>query len=130
MHSAAAATFGRLHHAPSWHLPSTSSCSSSGSSRVRIPSSPFNGGASRGATRAGAARRGPPGEQRFPVGEYGERIVVASYDDEEEGNTGDIKLECDESGCVIVKTVSKTLEEEDDKTGYLCCDLTGLLTLH
>lgn len=59
------------------------------------------------------------------MGEYGERIVVASYDDGEGEHGGDIKLECDESGCVVVKTTSKTLEEEFDKTGFLCCDLTG-----
>jgi len=95
---------------------------------VRIPS-PFGARARTRATSgrtAAAARRGPQGEQRYPVGEYGERIVVASYDDDgEEENGGDIKLECDESGCVVVKTTSKTLEEEDYKSGFLCCDLTG-----
>lgn len=51
--------------------------------------------------------------------------MVASYDDGDEDDGGDIKLECDESGCVVVKTTSKSLEEEGDKTGFLCCDLTG-----
>ena len=50
-------------------------------------------------------------------------MVSSSYDDG--GDDGDIKLECDESGCVMVKTTSKTLEEEDDRGGFLCCDLTG-----
>lgn len=129
----AAATFGRLHHAP---LASTAflnggrngECCSSSSREVRVRSR-FGGQGRDGVVvvqrgrrwRAGARREG---EQRLPVGEYGERIVVASYDDEG-GASEDIKLECDESGCVIVKTTSKTLEEEDDRGAFLCCDLTG-----
>ncbi|KAG0610390.1 hypothetical protein M758_7G062100 [Ceratodon purpureus] len=127
----AAATFGRLrHNAPLQQgLHHNGECCTSSASGVRIRSQ--GGGrrsagalAARGRDWRAAGRRGE-GEQRFPVGEYGERIVVSSYDDDG-GDAGDeIKLECDESGCVVVKTTSKTLEEEDDRTGFLCCDLTG-----
>lgn len=126
----AAATFGRLRHAPLQGLHHSGECCTS-SSGVRIRCG--FGGAQRRDVAVGVKERGRDwraagrrgeGEQRFPVGEYGERIVVSSYDQGED--VGDeIKLECDESGCVMVKTTSKTLEEEDDRTGFLCCDLTG-----
>jgi len=66
-----------------------------------------------------------PGEG-IPVGEFGQRIVVPEYDEDEDvDGEGEIKLECDESGCVIVMEKFKTLAEEAGGDGYLRCDLTG-----
>lgn len=66
------------------------------------------------------------GGTRYPVGEFGERILVSSDDEDgEDGDVGEIRLECDESGCVLVMPKSRTLAEEDDGGGFLRCDLTG-----
>jgi hypothetical protein len=124
----AAATLGRLASTTTRGLHHNGDCCTSsrdaGQVRIRgrLGGAQRSGGV-RGRDWRAAGRRGE-GEQRFPVGEYGERIVVAAYDDGE-GTGDEIKLECDASGCVIVKTTSKTLEEEDDRGGFLCCDLTG-----
>jgi hypothetical protein len=136
----AAATFGRLLYVPQLQQAYRSSgecCTSSsgaggGGGRVGLCSAgdelrrtqKWGDGilrAKRG--RIIAARRGS-GEQRFPVGEYGERIVVSAYEDED-NDEEEIRLECDENGCVIVKASSKNLEELNDRGGFLCCDLSG-----
>ncbi|KAI5083167.1 hypothetical protein GOP47_0002910 [Adiantum capillus-veneris] len=55
------------------------------------------------------------------VGEYGARIIVCEDDNED---FGEIKLECDESGCVVVMPKMKALRDEN-ASGHLRCDLTG-----
>ncbi|KAH7421879.1 hypothetical protein KP509_13G079500 [Ceratopteris richardii] len=57
------------------------------------------------------------------VGEYGERIVIPGEDQDGE-EIGEIKLECDESGCAYIMT--KTMaSEEDTANRQLRCDFTG-----
>eukprot|EP00475_Leptophrys_vorax_P002384 TRINITY_DN11327_c0_g1_i1.p1 TRINITY_DN11327_c0_g1~~TRINITY_DN11327_c0_g1_i1.p1 ORF type:complete len:286 (-),score=17.18 TRINITY_DN11327_c0_g1_i1:96-953(-) len=68
------------------------------------------------------AEKGP----QSPVGEYGERVMVGSAEEEERSGDDEmaIKLECDESGCVLV--VGKNVKSlDDDAQGYLQCNLTG-----
>lgn len=57
------------------------------------------------------------------AGEYGARILVPSYE-EDNKEFGEIKLECDESGCVLVMPKTKALGN-DNSSGHLRCDLTG-----
>lgn len=57
------------------------------------------------------------------AGEYGARILVPNHDDDNK-EFGEIKLECDESGCVLVMPKTKSLGE-DDASGHLRCNLTG-----
>lgn len=133
----AASTFARLRCVPqlcrAYHSAGGRCCHDGGPARfVSVRRDEFGGSPKRDIATLRvtsgriAARRGD-GEQRFPVGEYGERIVVSSYEDQEEDDDEDeFKLEYEENGCVLVKSSSKTLEEEeDDRGGFLCCDFTG-----
>lgn len=72
--------------------------------------------------RAGDGEEGFSGENLF-AGEYGARIVVPNYEDDNK-EFGEIKLECDESGCVLIMPKTRALGEEDTG-GHLRCDLTG-----
>ncbi|GJP43954.1 hypothetical protein CLOM_g3353 [Closterium sp. NIES-68] len=63
---------------------------------------------------------------RGPIGEYGERVMVGDAGEEEAAGDEEmaIKLECDESGCVLV--VGRNVPTlDDDSQGYLQCNLTG-----
>ena len=83
------------------------------------------------ALTSGPSRPGPPPYTPAPLGEYGERIIVGEFEDEDEDMN--IKLECDESGCVIVVGKKLTTLMEDKSEGLLHCSLTGqfsLLSVH
>lgn len=83
-------------------------------------------GAVRRRRRTGSRLAARGGGTRYPVGEFGERILVLGDDEDgDDGDLGEIRLECDESGCVLVMPKSRTLAEEDDGGGFLRCDLTG-----
>ncbi|CAI5507895.1 unnamed protein product [Closterium sp. Naga37s-1] len=63
---------------------------------------------------------------RGPIGEFGERVMVGDAGEEEQAGDEEmaIKLECDESGCVLV--VGRNVPNlDDDSQGYLQCNLTG-----
>lgn len=62
----------------------------------------------------------------IPVGEYGERYLVPNHMEDEDDGLGDVRVECDENGCIIVVPESRSLAGENNGGGYLRCDLTGL----
>eukprot|EP00271_Cylindrocystis_brebissonii_P012525 TRINITY_DN3119_c0_g4_i1.p1 TRINITY_DN3119_c0_g4~~TRINITY_DN3119_c0_g4_i1.p1 ORF type:complete len:381 (-),score=64.82 TRINITY_DN3119_c0_g4_i1:83-1225(-) len=64
-------------------------------------------------------------EEEMLAGEFGERVLMGGLDDSDEDT--EIKLECDESGCVVVVAEkAPTLEQKKSKLeGYLQCSLNG-----
>lgn len=56
------------------------------------------------------------------VGEFGERVVMGEFQDDDD--TG-IRLECDESGCVLVIGKKANSLEEEITEGFLRCDING-----
>lgn len=79
------------------------------------------------ALTSGPSRPGPPPYTPAPLGEYGERIIIGEFEDEDEDMN--IKLECDESGCVLVVGKKLTTLVEDKSEGLLHCSLTGQFSL-
>lgn len=71
--------------------------------------------------RGVSAEATPETGNGVPVGEYGQTLSYPGYASDGE----DIKLECDESGCVLVRGQSSKSLEESQEDGYLNCNVTG-----
>ncbi|CAM6126208.1 unnamed protein product [Calypogeia fissa] len=61
----------------------------------------------------------------IPVGEYGERYLVPNHMEEDDDGLGDVRVECDSNGCIIVMPESRRLADEGNGGRYLRCDLSG-----
>lgn len=65
----------------------------------------------------------------IPVGEYGERYLVPNHMEDDDDGLGDVRVECDSNGCIIVMPESRRLADDQPGGRYLRCDLTGTFCL-